>query len=239
MNVIIVDDGRLARNELRRLLGAFADVIIVGEAANSDQARERVREHRPDAVFLDIQMPGKSGIDLLESLEPPLPEVVFTTAYDEFAVRAFALDAIDYLVKPVDPVRLADAVERLRQKLNSTEPPLSPGLLSPQDRVFVRDGDRCWFVQVREIRLMESQGNYTRVHFEDAQPMLFRSLTAILDRLDPKHFFRANRNQVVNVSWVRKIEPWFGETLLIHLEGGAKVELSRRQSQRFRERTSL
>lgn len=246
MKALLIDDERLARNELRRLLAAFSDLEIVGEAANAKQARQQLATLSPDLIFLDVQMPGESGMELLESLEPPIPEVIFTTAFDEFAVKAFDLNALDYLLKPVDPVRLAAAVEKLRTKRIGTavngEPAgekVSRERLAADDKVFVREGDRCWFVEVKSIRLLESEGNYTRVHFDAAQPQLFRSLNAMEERLDPKYFFRANRRQIINLTWIDKIEPWFSGGLLVHLKGGAKVELSRRQAQEFREKMSL
>ncbi|RFC47189.1 MAG: two-component system [Verrucomicrobia bacterium] len=240
MKALLIDDERLARNELRRLLAAFPDVEIVGEAANGKQARAQLTALAPDLIFLDVQMPGETGMELLESLEPPAPEVIFTTAYDEFAVKAFELNALDYLLKPVDPARLAAALEKLRAKLGApTAPVVHQAKLAAEDKVFVREGDRCWFVEVRSIRLLESEGNYTRVHFDAAQPQLFRSLNAMEERLDPKYFFRANRRQIINLAWIDKIEPWFSGGLLVHLKGAAKVELSRRQAQEFREKMSL
>ncbi len=240
MKALLIDDERLARNELRRLLSAFPDMVIAGEAANAKQAREQLAALTPDLIFLDVQMPGETGLELLESLEPPVPHVIFTTAYDEFAVKAFELNALDYLLKPVDPARLAAALEKLRAKLGATAAPADrPARLAAEDKVFVREGDRCWFVEVKSIRLLESEGNYTRVHFDNAQPQLFRSLNAMEERLDPKYFFRANRRQIINLAWIDKIEPWFSGGLLVHLKGGAKVELSRRQAQEFREKMSL
>ena len=244
MKAVLIDDERLARNELRRLLSAFPDIEVVGEAANAKQAREQLAALAPELIFLDVQMPGESGMELLESLEPPAPHVIFTTAYDEFAVKAFELNALDYLLKPVDPPRLANAVEKLRAKINGADEPARPRApsrerLEAEDKVFVREGDHCWFVEVKSIRLLESEGNYTRVHFDQAQPQLFRSLNAMEERLDPKYFFRANRRQIINLAWIDKIEPWFSGGLLVHLKGGAKVELSRRQAQEFREKMSL
>jgi two-component system LytT family response regulator len=243
MKALLIDDERLARSELRRLLAKHPDIAIVGEAANSDDARLRIAELVPDLLFLDIQMPGDDGFALLESLDAPLPQVIFTTAYDEFALKAFEFNALDYLMKPVDPARLAVALDKLRAR--AERPPGAPSCaertarLAPDDKVFVREGERCWFVDVKSIRLMESEGNYTRVHFGDAQPQLFRSLNAMEERLDPKCFFRANRRQIINLAWIDRIEPWFSGGLLVHLKGGLKVELSRRQAQAFREQMSL
>jgi two-component system LytT family response regulator len=242
MKALLVDDERLARNELRRLLAAHPDIEIVGEAVVVEDAVQKIAALQPGLLFLDVQMPGADGFNLLERLEPPLPAVIFTTAYDEFAVKAFEFNALDYLLKPVDPNRLVAALERLRSRAaagDGSSAPAPAARLSLEDKVFVREGDRCWFVPVKNIRLLESEGNYTRLHFDEHKPQLFRSLTAMEDRLDPRHFFRANRKQVINLTWVEGIEPWFSGGLLVKLKGGLKVELSRRQAQDFRERMSL
>ena len=242
MKALLIDDERLARNELRRLLTAHADVEVAGEAVDVEDALEKVAALKPELLFLDVQMPGADGFSLLEQLDPPLPLVIFTTAYDEFAVKAFEFNALDYLLKPVDPNRLVAALEKLRHH-GSGAPfdPVAAGQhrLTLEDKVFVREGERCWFVPVKNIRLLESEGNYTRLHFDDQKPQLFRSLTAMEERLDTRHFFRANRKQVINLAWVDGIEPWFSGGLLVKLKGGLKVELSRRQAQDFRERLSL
>lgn len=241
MKSLLIDDERLARNELKRLLAAHADIVVAGEAVDVEDALVKVAALKPDLIFLDVQMPGADGFSLLEQLEPPLPAVIFTTAYDEFAVKAFEFNALDYLMKPVDPNRLVAALEKLRGRGpgGPDGPNQEDRRLSPEDKVFVREGDRCWFVPVKSIRLLESEGNYTRIHFDDNKPQLFRSLTAMEDRLDAKHFFRANRKQVINLAWVEGIEPWFSGGLLVLLKGGIKVELSRRQAQEFREKMSL
>jgi two-component system LytT family response regulator len=247
MKALIVDDERLARSELKRLLTAVPEVTVVGEAANPAEARTRIAALRPDLVFLDIQMPGGTGLELLETLEPPVPHVIFTTAHDEFAVQAFELNAVDYLLKPIDPARLAQAVSRIATRTAATPAPAAEsaaepaptGRLSAADRVFVREGDRCWFVEVGQIRLMESEGNYTRVHFGSENPLLFRSLNAMEERLDPAVFFRANRQQIVNLRWIDKIEPWFSGGLALDLKGGGRVEISRRKALEFRTRLSL
>ncbi len=240
MKALLIDDERLARNELRRLLRAHPEIEIIGEAVDAEDAQAKVAALKPELLFLDIQMPGDDGFTLLEKLEPPLPLVIFTTAYDEFAVKAFEFNALDYLLKPVDPNRLVAALEKLRGR--SSGPAVTLGAthrLTPEDKVFVREGERCWFVPVKNIRLLESEGNYTRLHFDDQKPQLFRSLTAMEERLDARHFFRANRKQVINLAWVEGLEPWFSGGLLVKLKGGSKVELSRRQAQDFRERMSL
>ena len=240
MKALLIDDERLARNELRRLLKAHPEIEIIGEAVDAEDAQAKVAALKPELLFLDIQMPGDDGFTLLEKLEPPLPLVIFTTAYDEFAMKAFEFNALDYLLKPVDPNRLVAALEKLRGR--SSGPAVTLGAthrLTPEDKVFVREGERCWFVPVKNIRLLESEGNYTRLHFDDQKPQLFRSLTAMEERLDARHFFRANRKQVINLAWVEGLEPWFSGGLLVKLKGGSKVELSRRQAQDFRERMSL
>ncbi len=243
MKALIIDDERLARSELRRLLAAHPRIEIVGEAADADTARDRIAQLNPELLFLDVQMPGEDGFALLETLEPPLPQVIFATAFDEFAVKAFEFNALDYLLKPVDPARLAAAVAKLIQNADTEaapgEGPPRTERLQAHDKVFVRQGEQCWFVEVATIRLLESEGNYTRVHFDGAQPLLFRSLNAMEERLDGRMFFRANRRQVVNLSWIDKIEPWFSGGLLVHIKGGPRVELSRRQAQAFREQMSL
>lgn len=242
MKALLIDDERLARNELRRLLKTHSEIEIIGEAVDAADALSKVEALKPDLLFLDIQMPGDDGFMLLEQLEPPLPLVIFTTAYDQFAVKAFEFNALDYLLKPVDPHRLTGALDKLRANRFIATPRVAPaGLrrLALEDKVFVREGEHCWFVAVKNIRLLESEGNYTRLYFEEQKPQLFRSLTAMEERLDPQHFFRANRKQVINLAWVEGIEPWFSGGLLVKLKGGMKVELSRRQAQDFRERLSL
>ena len=239
MKTLLIDDERLARAELRRLLVAHPEIEIVGEAANADQAEARIAEARPDLVFLDIQMPGRNGFELLASLRQQ-PRVIFSTAYDEYAFRAFEVSAIDYLLKPVDAARLAQALQRLREPSAEPNERAEPARrLGESDQVLLREGDDCWFVKMRDIRLFESEGNYTRVHFAEHRPLLPRSLSSLEERLDPQIFFRANRQQVINLRCVDKIEPWFSGGLLVHMTGGAKIEMSRRQGQRFREIMSL
>jgi two-component system LytT family response regulator len=240
MTALIIDDERLARGELRRLLAQHPEIEIVGEAANADEAEARIAELKPELLFLDIQMPGRNGFELLASLKRQ-PRVIFTTAYDEYAFRAFEVSAVDYLLKPIDSARLAQAIERLHQPVLDTAPrETEPARrLGENDQVLLREGDNCWFVKMRDIRLFESEGNYTRVYFAEHRPLLPRSLNNLEERLDPQMFFRANRQHIINLRCVEKIEPWFSGGLLVRLNSGAKIEMSRRQGQRFREIMSL
>jgi len=230
MRAIIIDDERLARTELKKLLQEYPEVEVIDEAANAD------------LVFLDIQMPGKTGFDMLEQLGKT-PQIIFTTAYDEFALKAFEVNALDYLVKPVEPKRLADAIHKLQtieQKETRTEGEyINNSILTENDQVFVKDGERCWFVKLSEIRLFESVGNYAKGYFGTNKPLILKSLNALEERLDEKIFFRANRKHIVNLRMVDKIEPYFNGGLLLDLVGGEKIEVSRRQTVKFKEMMSL
>jgi len=239
MNALIIDDERLAREELKELLEVHPEITVVGEAANVEEALEAVSTLKPDLLFLDVQMPGANGFELLERLEPPIPKVVFTTAHAEHAVEAFSVNALDYLLKPIDPERLADSVDRLTEHAEAAGGDSTEGPFGPTDEVFVRDGERCWFVEVSQLRLLESEGNYTRIVFEAERPLLLRSLNTLESRLDPKVFFRANRSQIINLKWIEKIEPWFSGSLRVTLKGGESVELSRRKAKLFRDTMSL
>jgi two-component system LytT family response regulator len=240
MKAILVDDERLARRELRRLLVQHPQVEVVGEAANAEEARSLLAELRPDLVFLDVQMPGESGFDFLMKLNS-FPAIIFTTAFDQFAVKAFEFGAYDYLLKPVEPDRLASSLARIHDR-ESAETPSSAWaeeVLRESDQVFVRDGENCWMVQLAEIPLLESEGNYTRVYFKGERALVARSLNALEIRLDPRVFFRANRRQIINLRWVQSIRPWFSRGLRIKLHSGSEIEISRRRSQQFRDLTSL
>ncbi|NVJ07695.1 response regulator [Myxococcus sp. AM001] len=240
MRVLIADDERLARAELRRLLAAFPDVEIVGEATHVDEACRRVEALSPDLLLLDIQMPGGTGFDVLERLEEP-PDVVFTTAYDAHAVRAFEVNALDFLLKPIEPERLATALERVRERgrVAAVEPAHGQAPGTPLERVFVKEGERCWLVQLAQVPLITSEGNYARLTLDGHAPLLLRSLTYLEERLDPARFFRASRQHLINLDFIESLEPGPSGTLVARLRGGREVELSRRQSQRFRERLSV
>jgi two-component system LytT family response regulator len=228
MKAVIVDDERLARVELRRLLAAHPEVEIAGEARDGEEALALAAQLSPDLLFLDIQMPQMSGFDLLDRLED-VPQVIFTTAYDAYAIKAFEVNALDYLMKPIAPARLAAALAKVR-------PRSAPVRL---ERVFVRDGDRCWIVALPDISLLESEGNYTRVHFNGQRPLIRRSLNTLEGQLDPAMFFRANRQEILNLKWIEKVDLGVAGGLSVMLRGGRAVEMSRRQSGRLREVLSL
>src|SRR5215210_6069839 len=238
---IVIDDERLARNELKKLLQEFPEVEVIGEAANANEGIDKIESLSPDLVFLDIQMPGKTGFDMLTELERA-PHVIFVTAYDEYALKAFEVNALDYLMKPIEPKRLADALQKLQQaeeKELATQQAFNRGMLTENDQVFVKDGERCWFVKLSEVRLFESVGNYAKVFFAGNKPLILKSLNALEERLDEKTFFRANRKHIVNMRMIEKIEPYFNGGLLLDLKGGEKVEVSRRQTVKFKEMMSL
>jgi two-component system, LytTR family, response regulator len=243
MNALLVDDERLARQELRRLLAVHPDVTVIGEAATADEAEARIGEQPVDLLFLDIKMPGASGFDLLERLER-VPLLVFTTAYDEFALRAFEVNACDYLLKPIHPDRLAAALDKMRllwsaMRSTDTETTHVRHVRSASDRVFLRDGDRCWIVTMAEIAFFEGDGNYARVYFGTNRPLIRASLNALEARVDPASFFRASRRHLINLRFVERIDPGVGDGFTVQLRGGHAVEVSRRQSRKLRETLSL
>jgi two-component system, LytTR family, response regulator len=245
IRAVIIDDERLARNELKKLLLEFPEIEVIAEAANANEGIEKIDSLNPDLIFLDIQMPGKTGFDMLAELDKA-PDVIFTTAYDDYALKAFEVNALDYLLKPVEPRRLADALHKLhleenrdREAVSDDDIAVNKSLLHENDQVFVKDGERCWFVKLADIRLFESVGNYAKIYFASNKPLILKSLNALEERLDEKVFFRANRKHIVNLRLIEKIEPYFNGGLLLELKGGEKIEVSRRQTVKFKEMMSL
>jgi two-component system, LytTR family, response regulator len=242
MRVLIIDDERLARRELRTLLMEFPQVEIVGECSNAEEGIAQIKALSPELVFLDIQMPDKNGFEMLQELEQ-VPQVVFVTAYDEYAMKAFEVNALDYLLKPVEENRLAEALEKISKRIpeSTVEAPFEhpSHKLGPEDQIFLKDGEKCWFVTLKEVRMFESEGNYVRVFFKDSKPLILRSLNALEDRLDERTFFRANRKYIVNMRWIDQIESWFNGGLRLTLKDETTVEVSRRQASRFKELMSL
>ncbi|PWF44370.1 LytR/AlgR family response regulator transcription factor [Massilia glaciei] len=230
MKALIIDDERLARYELRRLLLAHPEVVVIGEAANMRDGLEAIAELAPDLIFLDVQMPGGSGFDLLAALDAP-PAVIFTTAFDTYAIKAFDVSALDYLLKPIEPPRLAHAL--LKYQRQSDAPKERPA--GADGKVFIKDGERCWFVAMEQIVLFESEGNYTRVYFDNNRPLLLRSLNQLEAKLDPDSFMRVSRRQIVNLKFVVDIAPGPAGGMVMTLKDDIKVPMSRRRAAEFKQ----
>ena len=233
MKTLIIDDTKLARTELAYLLSSHDDIEVVGEADNGKRALEMIRKTTPGLIFLDIQMPGMNGFEMLEKLDET-PEVIFVTAYDEFAIKAFDYNALDYLQKPVTPERLQNALDKVREKLKSRNI-AAKKIMHEDSQVFVKDGDDCWFVTLKEVRLFVVSDNYTRIYFNQEKPMIPKTLNYLETRLDPEVFFRANRQQIINLKWIDRVTPWFSGTLRVFLKDGTIVDVSRRQTLRLKE----
>lgn len=241
---LIIEDERLAREELKLLLKDYLEIEIIDEAKNGEEGLQKIKEHHPDLLFLDVSMPGMTGFEMLKHLEE-IPRVIFITAYDEFALKAFEVNALDYILKPVDPDRLKEAIAKLATPEDDFISNQSESLsrknrqLTLNDRVFIKDGEKCWFIELSKVRMLESEGNYVKIYFENFKPLILRSLNSFEDRLDPEYFFRANRKFIINLNWVSNIENWFNGGLQVELREGEKVEISRRQAIRFKELLSI
>ena len=237
MKAIIIDDERLARQELKTLLSIHKEIEIIAEFQDAKSAKEKINELKPDIIFCDIQMPGKSGLELVEEISATV-DVVFITAHDEHAIKAFEVNAFDYLLKPVQPERLAETIKKLSVK-DSANRPDNTSPLTDRDTVFIKDGDKCWLIKLEEIRLFESEGNYVRVYFDTFRPLILRSLNSLETRLNEKQFFRASRRHMINLSYVSSIEPWFNGGLNVKMKDGKEIEISRRQAVRLKDLMSL
>jgi two-component system LytT family response regulator len=223
IKALIIDDERAARNEVKRLLANYPDFEIMGEAANADDALKMITAQMPDLLFLDIQMPEKSGFDLLESLEQ-VPPVIFTTAYDQYAVKAFEISALDYLVKPVREERFEKAITQARLRLTKAD---------PNGQIFVKDRQQYHFIQWSLVHLIESMDNYARIFFGDKNVFLKSSLNQLESKLNSELFFRINRAQIINRQHIQTITTVDGR-LKITIGTGTELEVSERQSAKFR-----
>ncbi len=221
------------------LLKEFPEIDVIGTAENYSEAEELIQEHTPELLFLDINMPGKNGFELLESLDFS-PHVIFVTAHDQYALNAYEASALDYLLKPVNPDRLADAIQKTKRLINPAETQEDgENRISIKKRIFVKDGEMCFFVPINEVFLIESMGNYARLFYQDKKPLLHKSLSYLENKLPEEHFFRANRQQIVNLNFIKNIHPFFNSTLRLELQSGDHVDVSQRQSVRFREITGI
>jgi two-component system LytT family response regulator len=229
MKALIIDDERRAREEIKQHLLNYQDIEIIGEAANADEAEKQIIQLEPDLLFLDIQMPERSGLELLESLEN-VPEVIFTTAYDQYAVKAFELNALDYLVKPIRSERFAQAIEKIRAKFSAKPAP------PPERTIFIKEGERYYFVKLKEVYLVESAGNYARLYVDGKKLYLKRSLNQLEKILDPQLFFRISRTEIINTNYIKQVQPQPKGKLSILLQTGEMLEVSSRQSAAFKNR---
>lgn len=228
---IIIDDERLARQEVKRALKPFTEFEVVGEASNAEEAKTLLSSLHVDVMFLDIHMPEKSGLQLLDELTM-IPEVVFTTAYDQYAVKAFELNALDYLVKPLRQERFNNAIEKVRKALSEKTKNDTP--ISIHQKVFVKDNENCHLIQVRDIWLLESMENYARIHYNNTTVLTKKSLNLLESILPPKQFFRINRKQIINIDYIEKIHPHFKNKLQLVFKTGKTFEVSSRQSVKFK-----
>ena len=242
---IVIDDERLAREELKSVLKDYTEIDIIAEAKNGEEGIELIEKHAPDLIFLDVSMPGMTGFEMLKQLET-IPRVIFVTAYDEYAIKAFEVDALDYILKPVDTKRLDEAMEKLKYRDEQEFESSSKNRIDRKDRaltvtdkIFIKDGEKCYFVELADVRMLESDGNYVKVYFNESRPLILRSLNSFEDKLDPEFFFRANRKFIINLNWVESVENWFNGGLQVQLKSGEKIEISRRQAIRFKDMLSF
>jgi len=239
ISAVIVEDSRLARNELKELLKSHADIELVGEAENVDKGVQLIKKTNPELLFLDINMPEKDGFELLELLDE-VPITIFTTAFDEYAIKSFEYNALDYLLKPINQKRFDQAMDKVKMRLEgTTDIATDENRLNENSQIFIKDGDRCWLLKIGNISHFEIVGNYTRVFFEDEKPMLYKSLNQIEEKLPEAHFFRVNRQQLVNTNYIKDVVPWFNGKLKLTMQNGDEIEVSRRQSYLFKDRMSF
>jgi two-component system, LytTR family, response regulator len=240
IKTVIVEDSRLARNEIKELLKQHPELELVGEAENVDDGFELINKTKPELLLLDINMPEKDGFELLEMLDE-VPITVFTTAFDEYAIKSFEYNALDYLLKPINEKRFSQAIEKVKEKVtvSGEERAIKTEQLTESSQIFIKDGEKCWLVKIGDIILFEIVGNYSRVFFQDQRPMLYKSLNQVEEKLPEKSFFRVNRQQIINMNHIKNVVPWFNGKLKLTMNNGEEVEVSRRQSYIFKDRMSL
>jgi two-component system LytT family response regulator len=244
LRALIIDDEPPARAKIRALLQDDSRFEIVGEAEDGLEAVERIESERPDLVFLDIQMPGLSGFEVLDALEGHRPQVIFTTAYDQYAVRAFEIRALDYLLKPFDSERFQESLERAleeRQRRSAVEARVD-GLVSdwrqqrgPLQRILVRDRNRLRIVRTEEIEWIEAEEKYVRMHIKSDSLLHRETMNNLERRLDPQRFVRTHRQQIVNLNFVQELALWAHGDYVLILKDGQRLQLGRRYRRRFLE----
>jgi len=240
LTAVIVEDSRLARNELKELLKMHKEIELLGEAGNVDDGFKLINDKKPNLLFLDINMPEKDGFELLEMLDD-VPITIFTTAFDEYAIKSFEYNAFDYLLKPINKKRFAQSIEKAIETASnrSSKEIKSEDVLNLDKQIFIKDGENCWLVKIEDIFMLEIVGNYTRVFFENNRPLIYKSLSQIEGKLSKEVFFRANRQQIINIKHVKKVVSWFNGKLKIEMNSGEEIEISRRQSYLFKEQLSF
>ncbi len=232
IKTILIDDEPLAIMELQAMLKKYIDIEVVATAENAIDAINKINEHKPQLIFLDINMPSKSGFDLLEELDEA-PLVIFVTAYDQYAIKAFDVNALDYILKPVNTDRLAEAIEKIKKQIGQNKS--NESKLTIDKRIFIKDGEQCFFVPLAEIFLIESVGNYARIFYQDKKPLLHKSLNYLEEKLPDTHFFRAGRKHIINTHFIKNISPFFNSALQVEMQSGVKIDISQRQSVKFKE----
>ena len=235
IKTILIDDEPLAITELQSMLSPYPEIDIISVSNDAQDGIQKIQQFNPQLLFLDINMPGKNGFDLLSELSNA-PEVIFVTAYDQFAIKAFEVNALDYILKPVNPERLKEAVTKVIRKLTQAE---GEKALDINKRIFIKDGEQCFFVPIHQIFYIESVGNYVRLHFRDKKAMLHRSLNYLEEKLPDELFFRTSRQEMINVNFIKNIVPYFSNTLQVEMETGIKIDLSQRQSVKFKEKMGI
>ena len=240
LKAVIVEDSRLARNELKELIKAHTEIEVLGEAENVDEGFKLINETKPDLLFLDINMPEKDGFELLEMLDE-VPTTIFTTAFDEYAIKSFEYNAFDYLLKPISQKRFSKSIEKVIESVDNkaNDETKIGSALSLDKQIFIKDGEKCWLVKIQDISLFEIVGNYTRVFFDNNKPLIYKSLAQVEEKLPTEVFFRANRQQIININHVKKVVSWFNGKLKIEMNSGEEIEISRRQSSLFKEQLSF
>jgi len=232
ITTIIIDDERLARQELKTLVAKWDEIQIIAEAENAIEAKKLINQHAPDLIFLDIQMPQKNGFELLEELDK-VPEVIFITAFDEYAIQAFDVSALDYIVKPISTERFDKCIQKaITQIQNHQKEKIT------KNQIFIKDGNKCYFIKLNEISYIKSIGNYAQLHFNGQSAMVKRSLN-YLEEILPDNFFRCNRSEIINHLFIDQIHPLSKGALQIKLTSNYSVDLSDRRSVLFKEKLKL
>lgn len=234
IKAVIIEDSRLARLELKELLKPHRGISIAGEADNADAALELIRLIDPDLIFLDIHLPGKNGFEILQELDK-VPAIIFTTAFDEYALKSFDYQTIDYLLKPIVPEKLERAINKAQAQLIHNTTSAQSDKSKIPDRIFVKDGNKAWFVNLDDILLLESRGNYTQIYFKEHSPLILKSLGQMEASLDERKFLRVNRQQIIGLKHIADVSGRFGSGLKIIIKNGQQISVSRRQAGRIKE----